>query len=234
VIWHPNKRINLQKIIFIALWNIVSLSAEQSSVAKVMKLAQKGERIVKVMCEADKLPQASNILEKTIQSIKASQACPPLSQSKLEAVAYFVTYGSTKNHSEQIAVPHDAKCPVCGMFVSKYPKWVAMMKIEEKIYYFDGVKDMMKYYIFDGDFIYNRNKITKIYVNDYYTLEAIPAKKAFYVLDSDVYGPMGHELIPFKTKKSAEAFKEEHHGKAVLKFNEITDHIVMALDGIAQ
>ena len=45
-----------------------------------------------------------------------------------------------------IEVPEDAKCPVCGMFVSKYPKWVAQIKIKMDIYhYFDGVKDMMKF-----------------------------------------------------------------------------------------
>ena len=40
-------------------------------------------------------------------------------------------------------------------------------------------------------------------MSDYYTLEEIPAKEAFYVLDADVFGPMGHELLPFKSQKSA-------------------------------
>ncbi len=224
----------MTRAVFIILWSIVSLFADQSDTVKVMKLAQKGERIVKVMCEASKLPKVSKSVKKTIQEIKASKACPPLSKSKLEAVAYFIHHGNKKSHSDHIAVPHDAKCPVCGMFVSKYPKWAAMMEMEGKIYYFDGVKDMMKYYIFDGDFIYDRTKLSKIAVSDYYTLEMISAKEAFYVLDSDVYGPMGHELIPFKTQKSAHAFKEEHHGRAVVKFDEITDSMVMALDGIEQ
>jgi nitrous oxide reductase accessory protein NosL len=224
----------VKKIIFIALWGFISLFADQGNAIKAMKLAQKGERIVKVMCEAGKLPKASKHMEETMQKIKASKACPSLSKSKLKAVAYFISHGSMQSHREHIIVPDHAKCPVCGMFVSKYPKWAAMMEMEGKIYYFDGVKDMMKYYIFDGDFIYDRTKISTIFVSDYYTLEAIPAKEAFYVLDADVFGPMGHELIPFKTQKSAHAFKEEHHGKAVVKFDEITDSMVMALDGIEQ
>ena len=71
-------------------------------------------------------------------------------------------------------------------------------------------------------------------MSDYYTLEAIPAKEAFYVLDPDVYGPMGHELVPFKKRKSAQTFMEEHNGKKIVRFDEITDHMVMALDGIEQ
>jgi nitrous oxide reductase accessory protein NosL len=120
------------------------------------------------------------------------------------------------------------------MFVSKYPKWAAMMTIGGKTYYFDGVKDMMKYYIFDGDFPYARQAIEAMLVTDYYTLEAFDAKHAYYVSGSDVYGPMGHELIPFKTLESAQTFKREHHGKKILRFEEITDTTVMRLDGIVR
>ena len=224
----------MKKIIFITIWGVVSLLADQSNVIKVMKLTQKGERIAKIMCEESKLPKPIGTIEALMLKIKDSHACTSLSKSKLEAVAYFISNGSMQSHSSHIEVLDDAKCPVCGMFVSKYPKWVATMDIGEKKYYFDGVKDMMKYYIFDGDFIYDRTQISKILVSDYYTLEAISAKEAFYVLDSDVYGPMGHELIPFKTQQSANAFKEEHQGKAVVKFDDITDSMVMALDGIEQ
>jgi len=91
---------------------------------------------------------------------------------------------------------------------------------------------MMKFYIFDGDFPYDRQKIESIFVTDFYTLEAIPAKKAWYVIGSEVYGPMGNELIPFKDKASAENFMKDHKGERILRFDEITGKIVMGLDGI--
>jgi hypothetical protein len=106
------------------------------------------------------------------------------------------------------------------------------MSGEGRRYYFDGVKDMMKFYIFDGDFPYDRQKIESIFVTDFYTLEAIPAKKAWYVIGSEVYGPMGNELIPFKDKASAENFMKDHKGERILRFDEITGKIVMGLDGI--
>jgi nitrous oxide reductase accessory protein NosL len=199
---------------------------------KVIKLSQKGEKIVHTLCEKRKLPSSAGTIEELIGKIKASKACPPLSKSKLEAVAYYISNGSMKMSVAHMHVPDNAKCPVCGMFVSKYPKWAASMHIEGKKYFFDGVKDMMKYYIFDGDFLYDRKHISQMTVSDYYTLEEIPAKEAFYVLDSDVFGPMGHELIPFKSQKSAETFKLEHNGKAIVKFDDITDKMVMSLDGM--
>jgi nitrous oxide reductase accessory protein NosL len=209
-----------------------SLFANELSLVKIVKLSNKGEKIVKTLCDSKKLPSSQGTIEQLMGKIKTSQACPPLSKSKLEAVAYYVSNGSMKLESKHIDVPAEAKCPVCGMFVSKYPKWVARIKYDDKNYYFDGVKDMMKYYIFDGDFPYDRKNISEITVSDYYTLEEISAKKAFYVLDSDIFGPMGRELIPFKSEKSAKAFMDDHNGKAMLKFDEITDKMVMALDGL--
>ena len=210
------------------------LVAQEHSTVKTMKLAQKGERIAKVMCDIKKLPSAQGTIEEIKQKIVASKACRPLNKRKLEAVAYYISNGSMPQTQKHLHVPHDAKCPVCGMYVSKYPKWAASMQIDGKTYYFDGVKDMMKYYIFDGDFPYDRHAITFLKVTDYYTLEAIDAKDAFYILDPDVFGPMGHELVPFKTQKSAQTFMQEHHGKKIVRFDEITDSMVMALDGVVQ
>jgi len=117
------------------------------------------------------------------------------------------------------------------MFVSKYPKWAAVMVVNNKHYYFDGVKDMMKFYFFDANFPYDRSKIQKMKVTNYYTLKAIDAKSAFYVYDSKQYGPMGRELIPFSSKSEALNFIKDHGG-SLMRFNEITPKLVMALDGI--
>ena len=224
----------MTKILLTVLFIVGSLFANEMSITKIVKLSNKGEKIVKTLCESEKLPSAQGTIQELMDKIKVSAACPPLSKSKLEAVAYYVSNGSMKLTGKQLAVPNQAKCPVCGMFVSKYPKWAARIKYDNKDYYFDGVKDMMKYYIFDGDFPYDRKNISEITVSDYYTLEEIAAKKAFYVLDSDVFGPMGRELIPFKSEKSAKAFMDDHNGKAIVRFDEITDKMVMALDGIEQ
>ena len=115
------------------------------------------------------------------------------------------------------------------MFVYKYPKWAAHMVVNGKDFYFDGVKDMLKYYFFDKDFKYDRNKISKVEVRDYYTLESLNATKAFYVIGSKIYGPMGNELIPFKTQKEAENFINDHGGR-VIKFDQTTPQMVMGLD----
>jgi len=124
------------------------------------------------------------------------------------------------------------RCSVCGMFVAKYPNWLAQIHYDtpEQIKFFDGVKDMMVFYFnpeqYEGQ---AREAIKYIYVKDYYSLKRLPAKDAYYVVGSDVYGPMGHELIPFELKNAAESFLKDHHGKEILTFDKITPEIINSL-----
>ena len=66
------------------------------------------------------------------------------------------------------------KCPVCGMFVAKYPKWVAEIVFKDGSYVvFDGCKDMFKYYFNMEKYTKkkSRDDIAEIYVTEYYTLK---------------------------------------------------------------
>ena len=127
-----------------------------------------------------------------------------------------------------INVPEDAKCPVCGMFVSKFPKWAAQIQLEDgHNHYFDGVKDMMKFYFNPTKYHAHTNEqISQINVTDYYSLELTDGKKAYYVIGSNVYGPMGEELIPFKNKDEAQKFMTDHFGKSLVSFDEIKEEMI--------
>ena len=129
-------------------------------------------------------------------------------------------------------VSSQVRCAVCGMFVAKYPNWVTQIHYEDsgKTRFFDGVKDMLVLY-FDPEryMAPPREAIKNIYVKDYYSLSWLSAQDAFYVVGSDVYGPMGHELIPFASKEAAESFLKDHHGRKILTFGEITSELIDSL-----
>jgi nitrous oxide reductase accessory protein NosL len=134
-----------------------------------------------------------------------------------------------------IETPKDAKCPVCGMFVHKYPKWAASLTItsgnEHQQLYFDGVKDLMKFYLEPSKWSSLANPVIRdIKVTDYYSQGAINAKAAIFVIGSDVLGPMGKELIPFVSKAEAATFMMDHTGQKMLLFDDIDANIVAALD----
>jgi nitrous oxide reductase accessory protein NosL len=206
-----------------------------SDIAMVNKKKEKkiypiGEKIYKKKCKG-----AIDVTRyKAINELKAAivqdKICKSLKPKQLQALSLYlwekrgVKDGKTL---KSIKVTKDEKCPVCGMFVYKYPRWAAQIFYTDKHYSFDGVKDLMKYYFSYQDKL---NKIKEILVTDYYTQGVLDARDAFFVVGSDVYGPMGAELIPFKTKSDAETFYMDHKGKKVLGFKEITSQVLQKLD----
>ncbi len=74
------------------------------------------------------------------------------------------------------------KCPVCGMFVAKYADFVDQIVFKDGTHaFFDGVKDMMKYY-FDLP-KYNpakpRQILPHILVTDYYSFKLRMGSRPF-------------------------------------------------------
>lgn len=204
-------------------------------------LYPKGELIFENLCNQN--IDMSIYLE--INELKAdiinNNLCKKMNEENLHALAIYLwgqEYDKTLGSNITLEVKKDDRCPVCAMFVSKYPRWVAQIFYikhnEEHHFSFDGVKDMMKFYFTPSKWNsmgIKKDDFEKIYVTNYYTSKAIDAKEAFYVEGSTTYGPMGHELIPFKTLEEANSFKIDHNGKRVLKFDEITKEGVYALDG---
>ncbi len=125
------------------------------------------------------------------------------------------------------------KCPVCGMFVAKYPDFLAEILFKDgSSAFFDGTKDMFKYYLNLKKYQPSKNisDIDSIYVTNYYDLTLTDGLSACYVFGSDIYGPMGRELIPFGKEADAKEFMKDHQGKSALRFKEITYEIVKGLD----
>ena len=143
-----------------------------------------------------------------------------------------VVVGST--FGEQPTKPSKKeKCPVCGMFVYKYPDWVGIIAFNDDTrFYFDGAKDLFKYYFNLKK--YNPGKkhsdVISVQVTEYYDMTLINAFDAFFVAGSDVYGPMGRELIPLATRQDAKTFARDHRGKQILRFKDITPAVINKLD----
>ncbi len=204
---------------------IVSLTMLNASEGyKEKKIYPMGEKVYKARCQQTIDPNSYKTIDELKKDIKEKKLCKPLKEKHFEALSLYLwdvkRVGTVKTHKDVIKVSKDEKCPVCGMFIYKYPRWAAQM--DE--YYFDGVKDMMKFY-FDSD-----KNFKKMLVTDYYTQEAIDATKAYFVIGSDVYGPMGNELIPFEKESDAKTFNIDHGGHKSVKFGEITEQEVYKLD----
>lgn len=125
------------------------------------------------------------------------------------------------------------RCPVCGMFVSKYPNFIAAVTTSDgRTSYFDGPKDMFKFLTEPKRYLAQKAAlhVWPISVTDYYRVMPIDGRSAWYVIGSDVRGPMGKELIPFGSEQDAREFQRDHQGRRILRFEQITAADLKELD----
>lgn len=163
----------------------------------------------------------------------------PLYLTMSSAIFAFVLLltGEAASVTAEIALPlppaKEDKCPVCGMFVAKYPDFLAQIVFTDGSYaFFDGAKDMFKYYF--NMKAYNTPKkaadIAFIFVTDYYSIAPVDGRTAWYVVGSDVFGPMGRELISFEQEADASEFMKDHSGEKLIRFDYVTPELINGLD----
>lgn len=121
------------------------------------------------------------------------------------------------------------RCAVCGMYVAKYPQWIASIRFADgAVVHFDGPKDMFRYLLDLGTFKpgATSEQVAAVFVTDYYSTRPIDGRAAFYVVGSDVMGPMGAELVPTADRSHAETLLKDHGGERVVGFGEVTAELV--------
>jgi len=124
------------------------------------------------------------------------------------------------------------RCPVCGMFVAPYPEWIGQVRHGDgTTVFFDGCKDLFKYLLSVDRSApeKGRKTVAAVFVTNYYDGEIIAARTAFFVFGSDVMGPMGPELVPHRTLDAAEDFMEDHDGRGIFRFDEVTEAVLREL-----
>ena len=215
---------SLLKLFFLFFILISTLFAypNYSDSLKSKKIYPMGKKIFQKKC-ADINVNEFKSYDALVDAIKNTKGCSSLKSSYQEALALYLwdvqRAAKIEKKYPSLEVSHKEKCPICGMFLYKYPRWVSMIEYKEgKKFYFDGMKDLFKYYF------KHKKDIKGIYTRAYYTQETIDAKDAYYVIGSDVYGPMGHELIGFKQ------FLFDHKGKTVVRFDDVTAAMIEKLD----
>ena len=163
----------------------------------------------------------------------------------VQAVMWIVIFGAvsllfaapmittTKSPETPLKPGHRDRCPVCGMFVMPYPEWIAQVRLRDgSTVFFDGCKDLFRYLLLN-----NRHRpegsgkgVAAIFVTNYYDGETIAARNAYFVVGSDVMGPMGPELVPHRSYGAAADFVKDHHGLAILRFDDINEGVIRAID----
>ena len=131
-------------------------------------------------------------------------------------------------------------CHVCGMIVldQQGPKGQARLRTSGKPVYFCSTSDMMAF-LFQPE---SPAIVREAWVHDMHNTDwrnpdnhphaYIDAYTAWYVLDHDLRGAMGHTLAPFASKEHAEGFVAEHGGR-ILRYEDITVDLIAEMASYA-
>lgn len=123
------------------------------------------------------------------------------------------------------AVP-SGRCAMCGMDVSAHPDWVGVVELP------DGaarkgcsVRCTLGMALHAPKFLgVPATALKRVQVPDYlHPGTLLSADEAFYVLDSDVKGPMGVEIVPVATEADARTVVQRHGGRIVRRADVTTD-----------
>jgi copper chaperone NosL len=131
------------------------------------------------------------------------------------------------------SISADARCPVCGMYPARAPRWAAQTVFRDGAsHFFDSPIDLFVFLqrIDRHNIRYVQQDIAVSYVTDFETGQWIEAQRASFVQGSTVMGPMRDADLPsFSTREAADIFANRQGGK-VLTFKQVTPKLIKSMD----
>jgi len=124
----------------------------------------------------------------------------------------------------KIVEPENGKdiCPVCGMHPARYPKNKCQIQTKSgEVIHFCATQCLFEFLKNPGKYKHPDIQTKVVWVVDYNTGQWIYAKSAYYVIGSNVRGPMGKEAYPFASLNSAKKFSESSSGK-IVRYEKVT------------
>lgn len=116
-------------------------------------------------------------------------------------------------------IPAEARCPVCGMYPARHPKWAAQMIFEDgAAHFFDSPVDLFMFLATPAQFDSARanSAVAAVHVSDFSGAGWLDARKANFVIGSSARGPMrGADLPAFGDRAAAQAFAAQYGGEVV-------------------
>lgn len=111
----------------------------------------------------------------------------------------------------------NTRCAQCGMPVEEFPAWRGKIAGPSAVKHYCSPRCLFINIRMQG-----LAQTDTVLVTDYYEQQLTDGRQAFYVIGSDIIGPMGHDLVPLSTRQAAEDFMREHQGKQILRFDQVT------------
>jgi nitrous oxide reductase accessory protein NosL len=126
-------------------------------------------------------------------------------------------------YSQPKEIESHKECPLCNMYPARYPRFNCQIVFNDGSYEaFDTSIGLILYQLFPEKTGIKPKPVSRIYFKNYLETSWLEADKAFFVVGSDIRGPMGVQFLPVDGRQSAEALKKQVNGKDIIHFKEIS------------
>jgi len=114
------------------------------------------------------------------------------------------------------------RCPLCKMYPARYPKFNCQIVFKDGSYEaFDSTIGLLVYLHFPDKTGKTLKPVTGIYFKDYLKGGWLEANQTFFVVGSEIRGPMGIQFLPVDSDQAAAELKNQARGKEIVHFKEV-------------
>jgi len=136
-------------------------------------------------------------------------------------VAWIVSC-SPINRVEPRKIEAHKECPLCGMIPARYPEFHCQVIFENGDYEaFDSAAELLVYLLFPERTEIQPPKVRAVFFRDHQSGAWIEAEATFFVVGSDVLGPMGIEFLAADSREKAEEIMKTENGQRIVSYREI-------------
>jgi len=135
--------------------------------------------------------------------------------------------GKRKKKGEIVEPTSENRCLVCGMYPARFPKHRAQVSMADGSHqHFCSNQCLVHFMADQKKYLKIPEKVKSIWVTVYPDGGYEYAMGLYYLVGSNIMGPMGKEALPYRLKSDADSAAEEHGG-SVIHFRALNPSKVM-------
>ena len=116
----------------------------------------------------------------------------------------------------------DARCTVCGMYPARYPEHRCQLSTGDgETQHFCSSQCLVSFLAFPKEYMKKSIQVKSVWVTVSHEQSYEYANGLYYLVGSQIMGPMGKEALPYRNKAMAEKAAKDHGGQ-VIRFQELT------------
>ncbi len=144
----------------------------------------------------------------------------------------FTTGCSETVPRKAFAIEVHKECPLCGMIPARYPQFHCQMVLQNGDYVaFDSAAGLLTFLLFPDKTGLSSGEVESVYFKDYVTETWIHSDQTYFVIGSEIMGPMGIEFLAVDSQEKAQSLMNQEKGELTVSYNQINRQFMVKAAG---